>query len=156
LFGPVRAVYCEFRRRETGLDDDVFVALTHRSGVRSHLWGSWSQHAPGLRFRVTGTDGTYLVDGPMDCQEAQLLQGLTPGSEGWGIEAEHRWGRLVRSDGDSAVPTVAGVWQSFYPTFARAVRGVGDVPVDVGDAVRTATVLDAARASASRGEVVVI
>jgi hypothetical protein len=52
--------------------------------------------------------------------------------------------------------TVVGAWDSFYPAFARAVRGVGDVPVEVGDAVRTATVLDAARASARFDQVVVI
>ena len=45
------------RTRESGLDDDVFVALRHAGGAVSHLWGSWSQHAPGPRFRVTGTAG---------------------------------------------------------------------------------------------------
>ena len=57
LFGPVHRVYAEWRERESGLDDDLFVALTHDSGVRSQLWASWSQGAPGLRFRVSGTEG---------------------------------------------------------------------------------------------------
>ena len=157
LFGPVQTVYCEFRPRDTGFDDDVFVALTHASGVRSHLSGSWSQHAPGLRFRVTGTEASYHVPGPMDSQEAQLLNGMIPGADGWGIEPSHRWGRLVRRDDeDTTVPSLGGSWNTFYPAVARAVRGVGDVPVAVEDAVRTATVLDAARASAGCGEVVVI
>ena len=33
----------------------MFIALTHASGVHSHLWGSWRQSAPGPRFRVIGT-----------------------------------------------------------------------------------------------------
>jgi predicted dehydrogenase len=157
LFGPVKTVYCELRQRDTGLDDDTFVALTHAGGVRSHLWGSWSQHAPGLRFRVTGTEATYLVPGPMDSQEAQILNGMIPGTDGWGVEPAHRWGHLVRRDDeDVTVPTLPGCWDTFYPAFARAVRGVGDVPVAVEDAVRTATVLDAARASASCGEVITV
>ena len=47
LLGPVATVYAEWRLRDNGLDDDVFVALTHENSARSHLWGSWSQGAPG-------------------------------------------------------------------------------------------------------------
>ena len=35
------------RRHRAGLDNDVFVALTHARGAHSHLWGSWVQSAPG-------------------------------------------------------------------------------------------------------------
>ena len=155
LFGPVQTVYCEFRQRDTGLDDDVFVALIHVSGVRSHLRGTFSQHAPGLRFRVTGTEATYLVPGPMDVQEAQLRQGMIPGLTAG--ESNQR-----TSGGDWCAATtrarrcrpspVAGT-RSIRP-WRGAVRGVGDVPVAVEDAVRTATVLDAARASASSRDVI--
>src|SRR4051794_15196900 len=85
LLGPVDSVYAEWRIRETGLDDDVFVALTHAGGARSHLWGSWSQSAPGPRYRVTGTAGScVLVDG--DSQEEALVAGRTPATAGadWG------------------------------------------------------------------------
>src|SRR3954454_3394600 len=70
LLGPVASVYAEWRLRDDGQDDDVFVALTHEVGARSHLWGSWSQGAPAARFRVSGTEGAYVVPGPMDGQEA--------------------------------------------------------------------------------------
>lgn len=34
-----------------GFDDQFFAALRHRSGVISHLWGTWVLHgAPGPRF----------------------------------------------------------------------------------------------------------
>jgi predicted dehydrogenase len=61
LLGPVESVYAELRVRESGLDDDVFLALTHAGGARSHLWGSWSQSAPGPRYRVTGTAGSCVL-----------------------------------------------------------------------------------------------
>ncbi len=156
LLGPVTAVYAEWRVRGTGLDDDVFVALTHAGGARSHLWGSWSQGAPGDRFRVSGTEGGYVVGGPMDGQEAALLAGQTPATLGerWGAEPEERWGRLRRGDEGVVVPTERGRWDTFYPAFAAAVRGEGPVPVDPRDAVATATVLDAARRSATEGAVV--
>jgi predicted dehydrogenase len=156
LLGPVTSVYAEWRLRDSGLDDDVFVALTHVGGARSHLWGSWSQAAPGDRFRVSGTEGGYVVGGPMDGQEAALLAGQTPATRGerWGAEPEERWGRLRRGDECVAVPTERGRWDTFYPAFAAAVRGEGPVPVDPRDAVATATVLDAARRSATEGVVV--
>ena len=52
------------------------------------------------------------------------------------------------------MPTRPGAWHTFYPAFAAAVRGEGPVPVDPWDAVATATVLDAARRSATEGVVV--
>ena len=60
LLGPANTVYAQLRTRDSGLDDDVFLALTHADGVRSHISGSWSQGAPGARFRLTGTDGAYV------------------------------------------------------------------------------------------------
>jgi predicted dehydrogenase len=156
LLGPVAAVYAEWRVRESGLDDDVFVALTHVSGATSHLYGSWSEGAPGDRFRVTGSSGSYVVGGPMDGQEAALLAGQTPATlgAGWGAEPPERYGRVQRGDAGEPVPTVPGAWDTFYPAFATAMRGAGDVPVDPWEAVASLTVLDAARRSATEGTVI--
>ncbi len=158
LFGPVGSVYAEWRERGNGLDDDVFVALTHAGGARSHLWGSWSQPAPGPRFRVTGTRAGYVNRTLMDIQEELLLAGHTPASlgAGWGAEPAERWGRVHRGDTAETVPTENGAWDTFYPAFARAVRGLGPLPVDPRDAVASATVLDAARRSATEGVVVAL
>jgi predicted dehydrogenase len=158
LLGPVASVYAEWRLRGNGLDDDVFVALTHVKGARSHLWGSWSQGAPGPRFRATGTTGSYVVTALMDGQEEAVIAGQTPATLGsdWGAEPAERWGRVYRGDDGEVVPTRNGAWSTFYPAFARAVRGLGPVPVDPRDAVMTATVLDAARRSATEGVVVAL
>ncbi len=153
LMGPVAAVYAEWRAPDDGLDDDVFVALTHTGGGRSHLWGSRSQPAPGPRFRVTGTAAGFLSGALMDGQEHLLLAGHTPASLGpaWGAEPTLHWGRLHRGDHGEPVPSERGSWDAFYPAFARAVRGLGPVPVEPRDAIASATVLDAARLSATDG-----
>ncbi|TQS41184.1 Gfo/Idh/MocA family protein [Cryptosporangium phraense] len=153
LLGPVRSVYAELRDRDSGLDDDVFVALTHASGARSHLWGSWSQFAPGPRWRVTGTEGTYVV-AASDGQEAQLIAGAPP--EEWGVEPAESSGTVYSAGSSGVRPTERGRWDTFYPRFAAAVRGDGPPPVDPADAVATAVVLDAARVSARTGEVVTV
>jgi predicted dehydrogenase len=151
LFGPATRVYAEMRD-SGGLDDDVFVALHHAGGVESHLWGSWRQAAPGPRLRVTGTAGTYIVD-DIDGQEAALKAGRSPAGLGhrWGAEPEEAWGWLYQGGSGEAVPSERGRWDMYYPAFAAAVRGDGPVPVDPQDAVRTMTVLDAARTSARTG-----
>jgi predicted dehydrogenase len=154
LHGPAVRVYAEMRGASE-LDDDFFVALHHVDGVESHLWGSWRQAAPGPRFRVTGTTGTYVVDG-VDGQEAVLKSGRSPAGLGdrWGAEPEQSWGRLYRGETGAPVPSERGRWDTFYPAVATAVRGGGPMPVDPADAVRSMTVLDAARASARTGEAV--
>jgi predicted dehydrogenase len=157
LAGPVSGVYAEmhYRADAAGLDDDVFVALAHEGGVRSHLWGSWRQGAPGPRIRAAGTDGAYVIQ-DVDGQEARLRSGASPASAGdqWGAEPPERWGHLRRGELTEPVPSARGAWDLFYPAFAAAVRGTGPVPVDPWDAVATAAVLDAARASARTARVV--
>jgi predicted dehydrogenase len=155
LFGPVRSVYAEMHTRQEpgGLDDDVFIALTHTGGVHSHLWGSWRQSAPGPRFRVTGTAASYVIAPPMDGQEDALLVGRSPVEDpNWGAEPEERWGQLHRAGQREPLMSERGAWDLFYPAVARAVRGQAPMPVDPWDAVATAEVLDAARLSVrSRG-----
>ena len=157
LGGPVTGVYAEmhYRADPDGLDDDVFIALAHEGGVRSHLWGSWRQGSPGPRFRVAGTKGAYVIQ-DVDGQEAQLRSGGFPAISGdqWGTEPPERWGYLLRGDVSEPVPSARGSWDLFYPAFAAAVRGERPVPVDPWDAVASAAVLDAARASARIAQVV--
>jgi predicted dehydrogenase len=154
----VTRVYAELHGRHE-LDDDVFVALHHANGVESHLWGSCVQSAPGPRLRVTGAEATYIVSG-MDGQEAALIAGRTPATEGdrWGVEPEEAWGRLHRGGAGDPVPVPSdrGRWDSYYPAFAAAVAGQAPVPVDPWDAVRNLAVLDAARESALTGHTVAL
>jgi predicted dehydrogenase len=157
LFGQARSVYAETHTPRGGdrLDDDVFVAITHDCGVRSHLWGSWRQNAPGPRFRVTGTAASFVVLPPMEGQEALLVAGRSPSTySDWGLEPEDRWGRVFRGGQVEVLPSERGAWDLFYPAFAATVRGDGPPPVDPWDAVATAEVLDAARESVNTSRVI--
>jgi predicted dehydrogenase len=159
LFGSPRSVYAEMHTGDdaTSLDDDVFIALTHATGVHSHLWGSWRQSAPGPRYRVTGATASYTVVPATEGQEALLLAGHSPSTcPNWGTEPEERWGRVFRDGRSQPMRSERGSWDTFYPAFAAAVRGDASVPVDPWDAVATAEVLDGARRSALTGQVVMI
>ena len=150
LLGPVESVHAESRTRDSGLDDDVFVALRHADGAVSHLWGSWSQHAPGPRFRVTGSAATLIVT-TADTQEDVLVSGTHPSTDApWGVEGASELDRVFAPSGSRPVALEPGAWDTYYPAFARAVRGEGPPPVAAADAIATADVLEAARVSIER------
>jgi len=155
LFGPARRVYAELDVRRPGarVDDDSFVALTHATGVRSHLWMTTVAAQPGPRLRVLGDRAAYVKYG-LDVQEEALQQGLRPGQVGWGAEPEERWGLLGAGDRVERIRTEPGAYQRFYEGVAASLREGAPPPVDPEDAVSVLEVLDAARTSAAEGRVV--
>jgi predicted dehydrogenase len=151
LFGPVRDVYAHFDRRREGVeaDDDTFVALTHASGVRSHLYMSAVAAQAAPRFRLLGRSGAFTKWG-LDVQEDALRAGARPGGTDWGTDPEERWGTLGIDGQTQRVPTERGDYSAFYTGVARAIRGEGPAPVDIADAIAMVEVIEAARASGSR------
>jgi predicted dehydrogenase len=150
LFGPATDVWGEVDLRSGGVADDrAFVAIRHASGVHSHLSPSELTAAPGPRLRVLGTRAAYVV-AEVDGQEDALREGRRPGDpDGWGVEPESSWGRLVAGDRSEAVASEPGAWPDFYAGLVRAVRDGSPPPVDPWDAVATLEVLDEARRDAA-------
>jgi scyllo-inositol 2-dehydrogenase (NADP+) len=145
LFGPVSRVYGEIDFRRGGpADDDVFLALQHDSGVRSHLWTSAVAGAPGPRLRVLGSQAAFVVD-ELDGQEDALRDGLRPATaSNWGSEPESRWGRLARGEASEPVQSENGAWPRFYEQVGLALQGEGSMPVDPRDAVNVLEILERA------------
>jgi predicted dehydrogenase len=152
LFGPPVRVYAELDRRRGGsvVDDDSFVAITHDSGVRSHLWLSAFAARPGPRLRVLGDRAAYTKHG-MDVQEEALRAGRRPGAPGWGEEPAERWGELGAGEDVRRVPTEPGAWQRFYAGVVAALRDGAPAPVDARDAVAVLEVIEAALPAAAPG-----
>jgi predicted dehydrogenase len=155
LFGPAARVYAEVERRRPGaeVDDDVFVALEHAGGVRSHLWASHASAQLGPRMRVLGSRAAWVKWG-LDVQEEQLRAGKRPGDPGFGEEPRERWGRLGTDDASEPVATEPGRYVEFYERMERAIRDGGAAPVTLEDAVAGLKAIEAARASAERGDVI--
>ena len=154
LFGPVAAVYGEVavRRQDAAVDDDVFVALHHRSGVTSHLWASALCAQGGPRLRVLG-DRAGFVAPDLDPQEEALRAGRRPDVPGWGEVAPSSWPLVGAGDDTRRVPSAPGDWRQFYRQWRDALRGEGPVPVDPADAVAMLRIIEAAAASARNGQV---
>ena len=152
LFGPPLRVRAELDRRRPGarVDDDVFVALTHPGGVRSHLGATMLAAAPGPRMRLMGLGGTFEVHG-LDGQEDALRAGRRPGDPGFGQVPEDAWGTLHDGSASRRVPMEAGAYTAFYRGVARSLRDGSPPPVAPEEAVLVLEVIDAARADAARG-----
>jgi scyllo-inositol 2-dehydrogenase (NADP+) len=139
LFGPPLRVYAELDQRRPGgqVEDDVFVALEHAGGVRSHLWMSAVAPLNGPRFRVSGLERGFASDG-LDPQEAQLADGVRPGDPGYGESEGHQ----------------TGAYQRFYEGVRDWLRDGAPAPVDPRDSLACLRVLEAARRSAQTHSVI--
>jgi predicted dehydrogenase len=133
--------------------DDVFVALTHDSGTRSHLWASALAADLGPRLRVLGSTGSYVKYG-MDPQEDALRSGRTPRDPDWGVEPESAWGRLGVAGQTSRVPSRPGAYQAYYEGIRDALRGGTPPPVTIEQATDVVAVIEAAQRSVRDGAVV--
>jgi predicted dehydrogenase len=151
FFGPVRSVYAEVNRVRVGalVDDDVFVALTHHNGTRSHLWASATAAHFSPRFRVLGSAGSFVKDG-MDVQEEALRVGNVPSDGDWGVEPENMAGQLGTPDNMAAVPTERGAYPAYYAGVRDALRGGGPAPVTIEQSIEVLAVIEAAQRSARR------
>lgn len=163
LFGPAALVYAESDVRRPGAqaDDDTFIAITHRSGVRSHLHVSATTAQLGPRFRVLGSASGYVKYG-LDPQEDALRAGRRPSDgEPWGVEPESMWGRAGAGEspltgGGVRVETVPGDYPAYYAAVAAAVRDKTAPPVTAEQAAAALDVLEAARRSAREGITVTV
>lgn len=155
LGGPVRAVYAELDRRhpDVTVPDDIFLALTHASGMRSHLHASVAAGLPGPRFAAYGSRAAYVKHG-VDPQEDALRAGARPEGPGWGEEPPERWGTLGAGDARGTVRTHAGGYPRYYAGIVEALRGGGPPPVPPEDAIAGLAILEAARRSAAEGRTV--
>ena len=129
------------------------MALAHANGTRSHLWMSMLAAQLGPRMRVLGDQAAYTKYG-LDGQEAALGAGQRPGDDGWGEDPPAQWG-TVGAEGDlQEIRTEPGRYEAFYARLVAALRDGAPLPVDPAQSVAVLELLEAARRSAARGEIV--
>jgi predicted dehydrogenase len=105
------------------------------------------------RFLVRGTKGS-LIKHRGDTQEAQLKAGQTPGSPGWGSDADLILFVADEDGSPTQLPTPPGDWPRYYALVRDAVRGAGELPVTPAQATTLMAVIEAGLDSAADGRVV--
>ncbi|MFC7367371.1 oxidoreductase [Vreelandella zhaodongensis] len=147
LFGMPNAIMLDLGvRRDDATVDDDFLALLEYDGCRVSLSAGALIAEPTPRFRIHGTKGSYLKYG-LDPQEDRLKAGETP-TPAWGDdspgtltlrEGETEDAPLIRHEHD----TQAGDYLAYYQGVSAAIRNNTPLPVDIDDALRSMTLLEA-------------
>lgn len=146
LFGPVEESYGETSshgdpRGQGGADQEAFVSLLHRAGVRSRLWMNGAAAQVGARFHILGTKSGYTKWGP-DGQETALDAGVRPTDPHYGLEQESTWGRIGIDGSEEPVRPERGAYPEFYRILADALMGLGPLPVDPAESVQALRIIE--------------
>jgi len=155
LFGlPERVQASMARQREGALADDwAHVVLEYGDGRRAVLHAAMLVAGGSPRFVVHGDGGSIVKHRP-DRQEAQLLGGIRPGADGWGVDDGPL--RLFDREGNVTTrPAEAGDQRCYYAAIASALHGEGANPVLPVQALAVMAVVEAAAIAAATGQAAV-
>lgn len=83
-----------------------------------------------------------------------MAVGIHPSTPGFGEEPPDHWGVLGEGDSVPRVASSPGGYLKFYAGVVAALREGAPLPVDANDSVAALDVIEAARASAARGQIV--
>ncbi|MFD1798139.1 Gfo/Idh/MocA family oxidoreductase [Paracoccus aurantiacus] len=155
LLGPAVSVHAHLDMidlPEGPTDAGFVISIRHQGGTFSQLVSSKINHIDAKEFVVYGDQGSYR-SAQTDVQAQAIFADKRPvdDPDGWGYEAEERWGILATASGAERVPSEQGRYHDYYTGFARAVQGGTLPPVTPADAIAVLQVLDAARQSAAEG-----
>lgn len=150
-FGVPEAIFADIRRdRDVSRIDDAFAIDFFYPRLRVRASSTLLACAPGPRFVLNGTRGSYVKYG-VDPQEQSMKAGVTLSDPHWGEEPEARWGRLTTvRDGkpvERSVPTVPGDYRKYYENVRDAILGIVPLAVPAEHGWRVIRLLEIAHQS---------
>lgn len=152
LFGKPERIFASSRiDRDGGVVDDVFDIILFYPKLTGYLRATTLAKAPGARFTLHGTQGSFVKFG-LDPQEEQMKGGLKFDAPGFGRDPEEHWGKLYL---EGAVPerieTEVGDYRGIYANVRDALLGKAKLAVTPEQAWRTTRLIEFARESSSQG-----
>ncbi|HWR14295.1 MAG TPA: oxidoreductase [Terriglobales bacterium] len=150
LFGTPQAITADLRKERDGsVVDDAFDITFHYPRLRALLRASPVTAAPGPRYWICGTTGTYTKYG-LDPQEDAMKAGGHPTQQGWGTEPEASWGKLTIADGVKTIPTVPGNYRGYYENVRDAILGKAKIAVTPEQALNVMRAMELAIESSAQ------
>jgi len=142
-FGPAEITYASVRSVRGLSDDDIVINLKHESGVDSYLSASAIIGADGPRIRLSGSDGSLVIQ-ELDSQEPRLRAGEIPTGGKWNPPAItpafiHRGSEITE------YPAEPGNYATFYQLVGDAIKSGGQMPVSTDRILDVAKILEEAR-----------
>lgn len=145
LFGLPQSVTAQVSiQREGAQIEDAFELVLDYGARKAVLHAGALARAPGPRYEVHGTQGSFVKYG-VDTQEDALKLGMRPGDAGWGDDIPANYATITAADGAvRTVETIPGGYQAFYQGVWHAIAEGTPVPVAAADAVSVVRVIECA------------
>ena len=139
LFGhPESYILDKAIQREQAQTDDYFhLILKYPKGLRVVLHGSCIAKGHWPRFILHGDRESLRIDG-LDPQEPQILSGMSPADDGFGLNPERK---AVFSDGEQR-ELAAGDYLCFHQQMYQAIRNDAHTPVSLEDSLELMKILE--------------
>ncbi|MFT6867133.1 MAG: scyllo-inositol 2-dehydrogenase (NADP+) [Cyclobacteriaceae bacterium] len=146
LFGFPSAVFAHLAiTRPLSEVDDYFKILLFYPSFNVQLSGGYFFKIPSPSFIIHGTNGSFLKS-RADVQEQQLLKGMKPNAEGYGVELEGEFGVLQSDEGGSEtkkLEALAGDYMKYYDGVYQAIANNKEAPVTAEDGIRVMKIIEA-------------
>lgn len=121
LFGPPQSVTARVEKIRPGAQaDDYFHLQLHYADKEVILHSDPYSCGPSPRFRIKGTEATYIKDG-LDPQEQRLRDGILPDHDDWAAEEPDDYGTLYTETGKQLITSECGGYQHLYNNLADAI-----------------------------------
>lgn len=121
LFGMPKSIYADLQiQRKNGQVVDYFDIKLSYDSFTAELKAGMLMKEPGPKYVLHGDKGSYIKYGN-DPQEEQLMNGIFPDNENYGIEEKSNWGILNNEDGRGAYQTLPGTYQDFYENIYHVI-----------------------------------
>jgi scyllo-inositol 2-dehydrogenase (NADP+) len=151
MFGTPEAISADLRKERDGTQvDDAFDITFHYPHLRALLRASPVTAAPGPRFWICGTTGTYTKYG-LDPQEDAMKNGGDPNTPDWGKEPQEAWGKLTTANTSEAIATIPGNYRAYYENVRDAILGKAEIAVTTDQALNVMRVMELAIESSRQG-----
>ncbi|ELU03740.1 hypothetical protein CAPTEDRAFT_124938, partial [Capitella teleta] len=137
--------------RDGSKTTDYFHVLLHYQGFEVILHASSFSAAPNSRFRLEGSQGSFIKYG-LDPQEGQLKNGMRPAQSEYGVEDHEQYGSLYNETAVERVETEAGCYQRYYQSVVNAINSGDRNPVSPSEAVEVLKILELAEKSSQQGQ----
>ncbi|QGX92598.1 oxidoreductase [Tatumella sp. TA1] len=130
-------------QRDHAKNVDFFQAIYQYPHLQVSLQGSLLATSSPPRFRLQGTQGSYVKFG-QDQQEEQLLKGMQPGHGDWGIDNERgQWFTYEQDQIDQqSFPNQRGAYEAFYRSISSAIRLQTPSPIPLTQSLMTIQLIE--------------
>lgn len=156
LFGEPDALTANIVAQRSNCEvPDYFDVTLHFPDKLVKLGGSNLHAAPQRRFLLQGTTATYEKYGH-DPQEQQLIAGMDPHHEDYGVSLAQQQGKLYDKSSQAIITTKPGHYGNFYRGVANTLNNNVTPEITTADALLVAKYIDMAIKSQEMGKTIMV